>query len=961
MKQEKRANWKIDRLITFTLVFSVFWAIVSMGLSQLEQRNKDFSLRIFADQARIILNEMTLNSDVEIFWSRSLYSIFRKCEDHEQFAAELKSLRKATGEKLNSIIWDQKGNIVVNSHFDTNKVSNSRLKQLFVDLKTVYHIGKRYPREILQRIRELIGPQLPMGKLASNMYYEHLSFLRADSAGNFADFWVKVGKNYSAMVFFNRDSLITDAGLRHYLANFNNPEIRIDYFAETSAKDAVTQRLQTFTHMLLGSGKFAAIKDETLIAGKQVSGGKLIIVRKQYQPIVKPGKLTLLLALSSIFILLILYRNYSSGFRLNQYSVKWQLLPMLAISTGLPLLTLSLLASDHISRKRGILIKNAYQKCVNFIQNIDQRSLVIHANLINRANNSIADLKQNLPEKFGQPSLANKLKKHFKKTFQDIRLVSSYPALLMTDSGILEGDSFKNFNKKKHHKEKEFLIELKMFRNITSYYLSVLNNRPLEMERFAETELLAEMVYQRPFHEILQNLMLGTDKILPLGWGEKPYPLLVKLISLKNNKFFDYFFTIFFDSNQMQHEFLLKQNDNLERNPENLKFTFANNRLYSKESKSIDKDPWFKEIYHTTRKHPALEPCFTQIDGKEHIYAGIQCQNLDLFYLYAFYPLEKIEKEIQSERSFLLSAALIGIFMLVGMAMVFSSSFVIPLSSLRAGAIAIRNRDFSFRIPPQANDEFGEMAKIFNDSISDFEELSLAGMVQSRLFPSEGIFGDGIDVYGKSIPMVELGGDYFDYFPAGQDHLVVLAGDVAGHGVGASLIMAMAKAGVMCCRDILDNPAEILRQLHQIIHESRTTRQRKVMTFQYLYIEKETGKAVYANAGACSPILVDSKKASASELTLNAPVLGGFKKSKFSNKNFRLDSGQALIFYTDGIIEACNSQGREVGYEKFKEELLLCYDCNPKSYYDNIYNFYRDWLGDTSPQDDLTLIVLVKK
>ncbi|MBU1105074.1 MAG: SpoIIE family protein phosphatase [Candidatus Riflebacteria bacterium] len=416
-----------------------------------------------------------------------------------------------------------------------------------------------------------------------------------------------------------------------------------------------------------------------------------------------------------------------------------------------------------------------------------------------------------------------------------------------------------------------------------------------------------------------------------------------------------------FKSYILQHDFLNQQINSLERNPLGLKFIYSNDFAFYRDNLSISDSPWFSEIFRKTREHPAVEPLFTSIDGKDYVYAGMHSQNLEYLYFYAFYPLEKIDAQIAEEQRFMLSAGIVTIILLIGLALVFSASFVSPLLALQAGAIAIRKRDFSYRLSEVADDEFGEMARVFNNSMADFEELSLAGIVQARLLPQQGISDARFDLFGKSIPMTELGGDYFDYFQTDSSNYAIMAGDVAGHGVGASLIMAMAKAGVMRCHDCLHDPAAVLARLHQIIHETRTKVQRKIMTFQYLYYNADSGAGVYANAGACSPILVDRENSETQELNLSGPVLGGFKKSRFSNLDLNMASGQALVFYTDGIIETMNTDGREIGYEGFKQMLLDCYDADASRYYDNVYSSYIKWLGTNEPQDDLTLIILIRK
>jgi serine phosphatase RsbU (regulator of sigma subunit) len=946
--------------ITFVVVMALFYSLVYIGMVQFEQRNKEFELQHFSDRASNILGHLKANTDPEKFWASTLFEDFEKSKDAEEFIKKIVQHRQTTGERLSCVVWNERGELFFNDHFKNDLAQAETLDQLYLDLKIVQLEGKIFSKEILTRLRSVLGPQLPMHKISSNNYYKHLQFIRPDSAGIHSDFWVNLGARFSALVFFDRNTIVEDAGLLKLIDKLHEPDMTVKYKSANYTGNQTKDYLLKIVNRMQQTGKFAEIISGKMVAGKITSGNKLLVVYKDYQAAINPGKASLFLFLTGCFLLLLSARSFNRAFTINSYSVKWQLLLMLFITTGLPLLSLATLASDHISRKKVVLTRNAYQKCIAFLQNVDQRSRIIYAKIHNETNKSIEELKRILPRSFGTLRASKMIKKHFKKALQDIRLVSSAPAELMSEYGVFRNNRFHKFKTGKNF-EKEIVLEMKMFCSIAAYFMAVLNEQPVAQEEFTETELFAEMVYQRPFHEILQNLLIANNQIIPLGWGEKPYPALVKMISLKNDKVTDYFFTLLFEKSNLQSNFLYGNSQNLERNDEGLKFTFANNHVFSKESIPIESDPWFNGIFLATGKHPSLEPCFTKIHGKPHVYAGIKAQNLDMHYLFAFYPLEKIDEQIAEERKFLLSAAIIALIMLSGLAIVFSSSFVLPLSALQTGALAIQKRDFSFRLEECSQDEFGRMAKIFNHSIANFEELSLARIVQTRLFPQKGIFENSIEIFGKSIPMAELGGDYFDFFNSTDNHLVVLAGDVAGHGVGASLIMAMAKAGIICNSSQQDNPAAILQQLHRIIHETRSKEQRKVMTFQYLYLNKTTGEAVYSNAGACSPILVDGIKKTANEVTLPGPVLGGFKNSKFNNLEFTLKPGQAIVFYTDGIIEALNPAGKEIGYEGFKRILIECFDLNSQQFYEKVLKRYHDWLDTNLPQDDLTLIMLVKK
>ncbi|HAE37400.1 MAG TPA: hypothetical protein DCG57_02040 [Candidatus Riflebacteria bacterium] len=164
---------------------------------------------------------------------------------------------------------------------------------------------------------------------------------------------------------------------------------------------------------------------------------------------------------------------------------------------------------------------------------------------------------------------------------------------------------------------------------------------------------------------------------------------------------------------------------------------------------------------------------------------------------------------------------------------------------------------------------------------------------------------------------------------------------------------------MICCAEWHDQPLKILENLHRLICTTRSKTQRKIMTFQYLCFDKSSGIGKYANAGGCSPVLVCPESASTSEITLPGPVLGGFKKSKFSEIELKMQSGQALVLYTDGIIETKNPAGAEIGYERFKEWLLRHYCQDATAYYHAVYNEYLQWLAGGDTQDDLTLIMLV--
>jgi sigma-B regulation protein RsbU (phosphoserine phosphatase) len=322
--------------------------------------------------------------------------------------------------------------------------------------------------------------------------------------------------------------------------------------------------------------------------------------------------------------------------------------------------------------------------------------------------------------------------------------------------------------------------------------------------------------------------------------------------------------------------------------------------------------------------------------------------------------MSNIERKLKQENSFLLLLGLLSLFLSLGLAQLISKSFIKPLLILQDGALAIESRNFEHRLSGLATDEFGEVGDIFNHAMVGLQELELAKIVQESMFPKPEFNQGKFSVYGKSVTMIDVGGDYLDFFKVDDNSFSVLVGDVAGHGVGAAVIMAMAKAYILNAGDALRSPAEVLNQLHKIILATKNSKQRKIMTFQYLYVNSETGASLYGNAGACSPWLIRHSDNNIQEIKVGGSVLGAFKKAVYKEISLDLKQGDAIIFYTDGIVECKNKSGDMLGYDRLKEILLESWNENPENYYNNIYKAYIEYVGENHEAgDDLTFVILM--
>ena len=135
---------------------------------------------------------------------------------------------------------------------------------------------------------------------------------------------------------------------------------------------------------------------------------------------------------------------------------------------------------------------------------------------------------------------------------------------------------------------------------------------------------------------------------------------------------------------------------------------------------------------------------------------------------------------------------------------------------------------------------------------------------------------------------------------------------------------------------------------------------KRMMTFQYFVLNIENGHFIYTNAGHSYPIILDDNTHKASFMNYTSYPLGASSKCRCKNKEFDLNEGQSLVLYTDGIIEATNTEKELLGYDRFINCLPNFYDINPETFYYNLYDkVYKKWISQVN--DDLTLIIINRK
>jgi sigma-B regulation protein RsbU (phosphoserine phosphatase) len=235
-------------------------------------------------------------------------------------------------------------------------------------------------------------------------------------------------------------------------------------------------------------------------------------------------------------------------------------------------------------------------------------------------------------------------------------------------------------------------------------------------------------------------------------------------------------------------------------------------------------------------------------------------------------------------------------------------------------------------------------------------ELQLARSVVDTLLPRSVPYIKGFDIYGLTIPVREVGGDYFDFIGSITDRLGLIIADVSGKGLAAALIMVSFRAYIHAT--VINELAMrvVMARVNRLVYES-TDGDRYITTF-YGLIDPEHKRLLYINAGHNPPLLL--RQDGTSELLKESGFpLGVFDNSHYSESVVNLVSGDILVLYTDGVLEARDPLDNDFGLERLEKTVRSVADKRAHEICQVVADAVRDYSVEIGgPEDDLTISVV---
>ena len=238
------------------------------------------------------------------------------------------------------------------------------------------------------------------------------------------------------------------------------------------------------------------------------------------------------------------------------------------------------------------------------------------------------------------------------------------------------------------------------------------------------------------------------------------------------------------------------------------------------------------------------------------------------------------------------------------------------------------------------------------------QEIEMAATIQRRIIPQTLPEIDGYDLAGINIPSLEIGGDYYDVTKLKDRRYLIIIADVAGKGVASGLLVNTLNASLNAYVENDFKLTEVADRLNKIIFKASTPE--KYITGFIAILDPSNGSIEYLNAGH-NPIFYSSNG------KLMKLDKGGFA---FGMLNFglpyesaiiKIEPGEKILFYTDGITEAMNKNNEEYSDERLELFFLNNKSAKAESFIENLMLDIKTHTAATPQSDDITALYLVRK
>lgn len=238
-------------------------------------------------------------------------------------------------------------------------------------------------------------------------------------------------------------------------------------------------------------------------------------------------------------------------------------------------------------------------------------------------------------------------------------------------------------------------------------------------------------------------------------------------------------------------------------------------------------------------------------------------------------------------------------------------------------------------------------------------ELNIAARLQEDILPHDFPKNDKLELFATMTPAREMGGDFYDFFMIDDDRIGLVMADVSGRGVPAAMFMIVAKTLLKIHSSVPCTPAEVLKDVNNTLCEDNPTG--LFVTAWYGVLTLSTGEIICANAGHEYPAVMHNGGQYELIEREHQPPLATVEDIEYTDEIIKLNKGDRLFLYTDGIPEAKNDTGERMGVERMLAILNSNKDQSPEKLLASVKQAVNSFKGTCELFDDCTMLSLIRK
>ena len=253
----------------------------------------------------------------------------------------------------------------------------------------------------------------------------------------------------------------------------------------------------------------------------------------------------------------------------------------------------------------------------------------------------------------------------------------------------------------------------------------------------------------------------------------------------------------------------------------------------------------------------------------------------------------------------------------------------------------------------QSQKEHSQLESLKND-------LAIASEIQQailpRVFPPFPDIADQLDIAALMSPAKDVGGDFYDFFRIDDQRIGFVIADVSGKGIPAAIFMAVSRTLIRATGIRGGSPAECITYSNKLLAAESVDCM--FVTVFYGIMDITTGEISYCNAGHNPPYVIKSN-GEVSVLPMSQdPMAGAIEGLDYHVASLKLDHGDALLLFTDGVTEAMNTQFEEFGEQRLEQTLKGQKQCSCQQTVEAIKSDVAAFTDGAEQSDDITILAL---